>query len=83
MTWQVRFRDMLSEQFYRSLRWNFFRLHYQFIMANDIRAPYDYFMLVCGPVTPAEWVKRGRDVLAEFAEDASYASARETSPASG
>jgi hypothetical protein len=83
MTWQVRFRDMLSEQFYASLRWNFFRLHYQFIMANDMRAPYDYFMLVCGPVTPAEWVKRGRDVLAEFAEDASYARAHETSEVSG
>ncbi len=83
LTWQVRFRDMLSEQFYRRMRWNFFRLHYQFIMANDMRAPYDYLMLVCGPLTPADWAKRGRDVLAEFSEDASYASTRETSPVSG
>jgi hypothetical protein len=83
LTWQVRFRDMLSEKFYRSLRWNFFRLHYQFIMANDMRAPYDYFMLVCGPVTPSEWAKRQRELLAEFAEDASYEKARATSQVSG
>ncbi len=47
--WAVRFRDMLSAEFYRRIRANFFRLHYQFIMAGDRPAPYDYFMLVCGP----------------------------------
>ena len=26
------------------------RLHYQFVMANERRSTYDYFMLVCGPV---------------------------------
>jgi hypothetical protein len=82
LTWQVRFRDMLSEKFYRSLSWHFFRLHYQFIMANDTRAPYDYFMLVCGPITSSEWAKRQRELLNEFAEDASYEKARGTSQAS-
>ena len=43
LIWKVRFRDMLSPQFYWRIRFNFFRLHYQFIMANDRRAPYDYF----------------------------------------
>ena len=47
--WKVRFRDMLSPDFYRRIRFNFFRLHYQFIMANDQRAPYDYFMLAAVP----------------------------------
>lgn len=83
LIWQVRFRDMLSQKFYESIRTNFFRLHYQFIMANDIRAPYDYFMLVCGPVTPSEWAKRQRALLAEFAEDASYTGGRAGSPVSG
>ncbi|HEY0290942.1 MAG TPA: hypothetical protein VGC51_01185 [Hansschlegelia sp.] len=26
-----------------------FRLHFQFIMANEVQGPYDYFGLVCGP----------------------------------
>jgi len=82
LTWQVRFRDMLGAKFYRRLRFNFFRMHFQFIMANDSRAPYDYFMLTCGPATPAEWVKRGRDLLAEFGDDASY-KANTRSPVSG
>jgi hypothetical protein len=30
---------------------NFCRLNYEFIIGNDKRAAYDYFMLVCGPVS--------------------------------
>jgi hypothetical protein len=26
------------------------RLHYQFLMGNDQRAPYDYCMITCGPL---------------------------------
>ena len=36
---------------YRRIRLKFYRLHCQFISGNDRRAPYDYFMLVCGPVS--------------------------------
>jgi pimeloyl-ACP methyl ester carboxylesterase len=83
LTWQVRFRDMLTEQFYDSIRFNYFRFHYQFIMANDMRAPYDYFMLVCGPLAPEHWAKRERALLAEFAEDARFLGAPAGSPAAG
>ena len=68
----VRFRDLLSPEFFRRIRFHFFRLHYQFIMANDMRAPYDYFMLVCGPVPMAEWAAAAPEVLARFAPDATY-----------
>ena len=43
-----------------------------FIMANDMRAPYEYTMLVCGPVPVEQWARRGRDILAAFAPDATY-----------
>jgi len=69
IVWKVRFRDMLSPDFYKRIRLDFFRLHYQFIMANDQRAPYDYFMLVAGPVPVVAWAKDPRAVLARFAED--------------
>jgi hypothetical protein len=74
LIWKVRFRDMLSPEFYRRLRWHFFRMHYQFIMANDMRASYDYFMLVCGPAPAREWAAQSQAVLARFAEDTSYES---------
>ena len=48
---------MLSGEFYRRIRFHFFRLHFQFIMANDQRAPYDYFMLVGGPVPVVTWAR--------------------------
>jgi len=45
----VRFSAMLSPERYRRIRRNFFRLHSQFISANDRRGRYDFFMLACGP----------------------------------
>jgi hypothetical protein len=46
----AQFHDMLSAATMRRLRFSFLRLHYQFVMANEQRAVYDYFMLICGPV---------------------------------
>jgi hypothetical protein len=77
--WRVRFRDMLSDDFYRRIRFNFFRLHYQFIMANDRRAPYDYFMLVAGPVPVATWAKDPFPVMQRFAADGSLTEQRANS----
>lgn len=55
--WHVPFVDMLAPDFYKRSRWNFFRMHFQYIMANDRRASYDYFMLVCGHVPFVERVE--------------------------
>jgi hypothetical protein len=46
---RVQSHEMLSEATFRRLRFDFMRLHYQFVMANERRALYDYFMLMCGP----------------------------------
>lgn len=81
IVWKVRFREMLSYDFYRRLRLNFFRLHYQFIIATDQRAPYDYFMLVAGPVPVVAWAKDPQGTLARFATDGSLAEGRAQVPA--
>jgi hypothetical protein len=47
----VRFREMLDPARYRRIQRSFFRLHRQFVSANDRRTPYDYFMLICGPLS--------------------------------
>jgi hypothetical protein len=73
--WSVRFRDMLSEEIYRKLRFSYFRMHYQFIMGNDLRASYDYYMLVCGPVALAEWACGPDDVFHAFSRDSAYVGA--------
>jgi pimeloyl-ACP methyl ester carboxylesterase len=61
--WNVRLRHMLSKVAYQRLRWNYLRMHYQFVMANDERAPYDYFMLICGPEAAADLANQGRPRL--------------------
>ena len=53
-TLSVRFRDVLLPENYKRFRWRFFRVHFQYLMANERRASYDYFMMICGPRLLAE-----------------------------
>jgi hypothetical protein len=47
---RLQIHEMLAEASFRRFRFNYMRLHYQFVMANERRALYDYFMLLSGPV---------------------------------
>ena len=47
----VEISRMLERVVYRRIRLRFFRVHCQFISGNDRRAAYDYFMLICGPLS--------------------------------
>lgn len=46
----VRFREIVDSAHYNLFRWQFFRVHFQFVMANEQPHAYDFFMIVCGPV---------------------------------
>jgi hypothetical protein len=46
----VRFREVIKPEHYERFRWKFFRVHFQFVMANERAHAYDFFMIVCGPV---------------------------------
>ncbi|MET0708094.1 MAG: hypothetical protein ABWY82_14820 [Tardiphaga sp.] len=46
----VRFREIIRPEHYNRFRWKFFRVHFQFVMANERPHPYDFYMIVCGPV---------------------------------
>lgn len=50
----VRFREIILPEHYNAFRWQFFRVHFQFVMANEVPHAYDFFMIVCGPVPLAE-----------------------------
>jgi pimeloyl-ACP methyl ester carboxylesterase len=69
LTWRVPFKDMLSPEDYRRLRWKFFRVHFQYIMASDRPCAYDYILLVGGPVAIAEWAKKHHELTLEFILD--------------
>jgi len=72
IVWPVRLRDMLTDAAYDMVRGSQFRMHYQYVMANDRRAPYDYFLLVCGPVPVTEWAADPDAVVKRFGERAAY-----------
>jgi hypothetical protein len=50
----VRFREIIRPDHYSLFRWQFFRVHFQFVMANERPHAYDFFMIVCGPVALRE-----------------------------
>ncbi|MGR3619387.1 MAG: hypothetical protein ACU0AX_07805 [Roseovarius sp.] len=48
------FTQTLSPARWRSLRWRFFRLHFQYLCAFDRPGDYDYFAITAGPRTLAD-----------------------------
>jgi hypothetical protein len=72
LIWLLRFKDLLSPDYYRSLRLDLFRLHFQFLKASDRRAPFDYLMLVAGPLPVADWAEDHDALLGQFAQDATF-----------
>ena len=60
----IRFRDMILPENYNRFRWQFFRVHFQFVMANEVAHAYEFFMIVCGPVPLRERMARPDAALA-------------------
>lgn len=48
------FSQTLSPETFRSLRWRWFRLHFQYLCAFDRPGDYDYFAITAGPLTLAQ-----------------------------
>ncbi len=65
----VAFRSIILPESYSRFRWRFFRVHFQFVMANERPAAYDFYMIVCGPFPLALRAARPDDVLAAVAGD--------------
>ena len=61
---RVRFREIIKPEHYNLFRWKFFRVHFQFVMANERPHAYDFFMIVCGPIPLAERMARPGAALA-------------------
>lgn len=49
---QIRFRELIRPEFYKKIRMNFFRLHFQYIKANDFPdRDYDFYKMITGPAS--------------------------------
>jgi pimeloyl-ACP methyl ester carboxylesterase len=47
---RVQIHSMMDPESFRRNRYDYMRMHYQFLMGNGQRAPYDYCLIVCGPL---------------------------------
>ena len=66
----VRFREIIKPENYNLFRWKFFRVHFQFVMANERPHAYDFFMIVCGPLPLRERMAHPDAALAIATGDA-------------
>jgi len=70
---RVHIKDMLHPATFAKYRLRVLRLHYQFVMANERRASYDYFMMICGPLPTKAWTTSPLGLLDFFADAQSAA----------
>jgi pimeloyl-ACP methyl ester carboxylesterase len=47
---RVQIHSMMDPASFRRNKHDYMRMHYQFLMGNGQRAPYDYCMIMCGPL---------------------------------
>ena len=69
---RVQIHDMVTAETFARCRRNILRLHYRSVMANDRRAPYDYYLLACGPAAFPEWTASPGGLLDFVAADGTY-----------
>lgn len=68
----VKMRAMLGEASYARFKRNFLRLHRQFVMGNEQRYHYDFFMACCGPMPMAGRIANITLAVDNFGPDGSY-----------
>lgn len=73
-------KQMISREKLRALRWHIMRLHYQFLLANEMRAPYDFFMIALGPLALAALAASPNGPIGLFGADGSVLAAADTPP---
>jgi hypothetical protein len=64
LLWRISFKDMIAPGNYNRFRWDHFRVHYQYIMGGERPAPYDYILVVGGPMPIAQWPAHDRAFMA-------------------
>jgi hypothetical protein len=68
----VRVKHMLQPETYKGLKYDFFRVHRQFVMGNEQRYFYDYYMICCGPLSLPTRVAYHEGAERAFAADGSF-----------
>jgi hypothetical protein len=61
----ISFRDLWVPENFGRRRWRFFRAHFQLLLANEqLGAPYDYYLICCGPFDLMTRATRPDEVVA-------------------
>ncbi len=53
----VRFKTMLSDVHYRKIKRDFLRVHRQYVLGPDIKAPFDFTLMTAGPLPASDFTE--------------------------
>jgi hypothetical protein len=56
----IRVRQMLTSEHYRKIRKDFLRVHRQYVLGPDLKAPFDFTLLTSGPLPAAVFARPDR-----------------------
>jgi hypothetical protein len=62
----IRVRHMLSPDHYRKIRYDPLRVHRQYVLGADVRAPFDFTLMTAGPLPAASFADFSREMLPQF-----------------
>jgi hypothetical protein len=51
----IRFKTMLSDVHYKKIRGDFLRVHRQYVLGPDVKAPFDFGLMTAGPLPAADF----------------------------
>ena len=68
---RLRVKRMLLRERYRRIRRNFLRVHRQYVMGADMRAPYDFGLIVAGPLPAASFTEYNDQQMPPLGDDGS------------
>ncbi|OLP57996.1 hypothetical protein BJF93_12715 [Xaviernesmea oryzae] len=70
----IRLKQMLKAERYRRIRLNFLRVHRQYVLAADRRAPFDFTLMTAGPLPAARFAYFSQSRLPKLGADEMSAS---------
>lgn len=53
----MRFKTMLSDVHYRKIKRDFLRVHRQYVLGPDLKAPFDFTLMTAGPLPASDFTQ--------------------------
>lgn len=74
----IRFRYMLRQDHYETIKYDLLRMHRQYVLGTEQRAPFDFALMTAGPLPAEEFAGFAADRFAPIGPDGAIEAARQS-----